>query len=320
MPAPEPNPIQENDAHVIVSSRVFDYSRENLFDAFINPDHLVQWWGPDGFTNTIESFDPRPHGVWKVIMHGPDGVEYPSDNRFFEIVRPDRIVSRHLQPPAHNFTLSMLFVPESGQTRLTWHMLFESAGECTKLRSIISKANQQNFDRLQAFLKNKVVKSKTTSNENTADREILVSRVFDAPRELVWQAMTDPQHVIHWWGPRGFTTTVKTMEVRVGGAWELTMHGPDGANYPNKSIFKEVIKPERIVYSHGGGRENGPGAHFIATWSFEHTADDKTKLTIRMVFPSAKDRDIVVGEFGALEGARQTLERLSDHLPKMGTP
>ena len=158
---------------------------------------------------------------------------------------------------------------------------------------------------------------KNTQAEQTSDREIVVSRTFDAPRELVWQAMTDPRHVVHWWGPRGFTTTIKTMDVQPGGIWAHTMHGPDGTDYPNKSVFKEVVKPERIVYSHGGGREHGPGAHFVATWSFEAVDQDKTKLTIRMVFPSAKDRDFVVKEFGALEGAKETLERLSEHLPRM---
>jgi uncharacterized protein YndB with AHSA1/START domain len=156
-----------------------------------------------------------------------------------------------------------------------------------------------------------------SETEHTSDREIVVSRIFDAPRDLVWQAMTDPQHVVHWWGPRGFTTTVKIMDVRPGRIWAHTMHGPDGTNYPNKSVFKEVVKPERIVYSHGGERENGPGAHFIATWSFEALGKDKTMLTIRMVFPSSKDRDFVVKEFGAMEGAKQTLERLSEHLPRM---
>ncbi|MGD1087457.1 MAG: SRPBCC family protein [Verrucomicrobiota bacterium] len=149
------------------------------------------------------------------------------------------------------------------------------------------------------------------------DREIVITRVFDAPRELVWQAMTDSQHVIHWWGPRGFTTTIEEMDVRPGGVWKHVMHGPDGANYPNKSVFKEVVKPERIVFSHGGEREGGPGAHFEATWTFDVVDTGKTRVTIRMVFPSAADRDFVVREFGAIEGGKQTLERLAEHLPKM---
>ena len=159
--------------------------------------------------------------------------------------------------------------------------------------------------------------TKISSNPETSDREIVISRVFDAPRELVWQAMTDQQHVVNWWGPRGFSMTIETMDVRPGGVWKHTLHGPDGANYPNKSIFKEVVKPERIVYSHGGGREGGPGASFVSTWTFEVVGDGKTKLTMRRVFASPEARDFVVKEFGAIEGGKQTLERLSEHLPAM---
>ena len=84
----------------------------------------------------------------------------------------------------------------------------------------------------------------------TADREIVVSRVFDAPRELVWEAWTNPKHVANWWGPTGFSTTIEKMDVRPGGEWKHVMHGPDGTDYPNHSVFIEVVKPERIVYSH----------------------------------------------------------------------
>lgn len=158
---------------------------------------------------------------------------------------------------------------------------------------------------------------KNNPTEDIANREIVITRVFDAPRELVWKAMTDPQHVVHWWGPKGFTTTIEKMDVRPGGVWKHIMHGPDGTDYPNKSIFTEIVKPERIVYSHGGGKKGGPGAQFEATWSFD-AQGDKTKVTIRMLFPSAADRDFVVKEFNAIEGGKQTLERLAEHLPKMG--
>ncbi len=129
--------------------------------------------------------------------------------------------------------------------------------------------------------------------------------------------VTDPRHVIHWWGPRGFSTTIEKMDVRPGGVWKHVMHGADGTEYPNKSIFKEVVKPERLVFSHGGGKKGGPGANFVATWTFEAVFTGKTKVTIHMVFGSAADRDFVVKEFGAIEGGKQTLERLSGYLPKM---
>ena len=153
--------------------------------------------------------------------------------------------------------------------------------------------------------------------EANSDREIVLTRVLHAPRELVWQAWTDPKHVVNWWGPRGFTTTIKKMDFRVGGAWEHVMHGPDGANYPNKSIFKEIVPLERIAYSHGGGREEGPGASFTATWTFETVEGGKTRLTGRLVFPSAEARDFVVKEFGAIEGGKQTLERASEYVASL---
>ena len=152
------------------------------------------------------------------------------------------------------------------------------------------------------------------ASENTADREIVISRVFHAPRELVWQAMTDPQHVVNWWGPRGFRTTIERMDLRPGGVWQQVMHGPDGTNYPNKSTFREIVKPERIVYTHAGGRENGPGTSFEATWTFEVVEGNRTRLTLRQVFASPEDRDFIVREFGAIEGGKQTLTRLSEHL------
>jgi len=143
-----------------------------------------------------------------------------------------------------------------------------------------------------------------------------VSRVFDVPRELVWNAWTDPEQVVEWWGPRGFTTTIHEMDVRPGGVWRHTMHGPDGTDYPNKGVFIEVVKPERIVYSHGGGKKGDPGAQFQATWTFE-AQGEKTKLTLRMVFPSAAAREHVVKTYGAIEGGKQTLERLAEHLAKV---
>lgn len=148
---------------------------------------------------------------------------------------------------------------------------------------------------------------------STADREIVVTRTFNAPRELVWDAWTDPKHVVNWWGPTGFTTTIEKMDVRPGGVWKHVMHGPDGTDYPNSSVFKEIVKPERIVYSHGGGKPGDPGVHFISTWTFE-ALGDKTRVTMRGVFDTAADRDRVVKQYNAVEGANQTLDRFGEYL------
>jgi uncharacterized protein YndB with AHSA1/START domain len=159
----------------------------------------------------------------------------------------------------------------------------------------------------------------TRQSPGVSDREITLSRLFHAPRELVWKAWTDPELVVKWWGPRGFTTTIETMDFRVGGVWKHVMHGPDGTNFPNKSIFKEIVPMERIVYSHGGGREDGdaPGANFVATWVFKDEGGGMTRLTGTLLFATKEARDTVVREYGAIEGGRQTLERLSEQIPAM---
>jgi len=145
---------------------------------------------------------------------------------------------------------------------------------------------------------------------DTAAREIVASRVFDAPRELVWKAWSDPKHIVQWWGPQGFTTTMQEMDFRPGGAWRFIMHGPDGTDYQNKSIYREIVKPERITYSHVSG------PLFEATVTFT-AQGDKTRIEVRMVFESAELREKVAKDFGAVEGLHQTLERLGEQLAKM---
>lgn len=148
------------------------------------------------------------------------------------------------------------------------------------------------------------------SSTSTADRELVATRVFDAPRELVFKLWTDPDHIAQWWGPRGFTTTTSSMDVRPGGVWRFCMHGPDGTDYPNRITYTEVVAPERLAYTHGGGGDDEP-VRFETTVAFEDVGG-KTKLTMRMLFPSAEARDFVVDKYGAAEGQVQTIDRLAE--------
>jgi uncharacterized protein YndB with AHSA1/START domain len=156
-----------------------------------------------------------------------------------------------------------------------------------------------------------------TDPSTTADREIVLTRVYDAPRELVWTAWTDPKHMANWWGPNGFTTTVTEWNVRAGGVCRYVMHGPDGRDYNNRVIYYEVVRPERLVYSIGNDNESEP-VSFRATVTFEDEGG-KTRLTLHTVFPTAEERERVVREYGAIEGGKQTLARLAEYLPTMAT-
>ncbi len=153
------------------------------------------------------------------------------------------------------------------------------------------------------------------SAERNEDREIVITREFDAPRELVWEAWTQPQHVAQWWGPRGFTNTIHEMAVKPGGVWRLMMHGADGTGYPNKIVYTEVVKPARLVYEHSDDDPESK-THFNVTVTFEDLGG-RTRLTMRMVFDTAAERQQVIDEFGELQGANETMERLREYLATM---
>jgi uncharacterized protein YndB with AHSA1/START domain len=139
-----------DDPREIVSARVFDAPRDLVFQAFSDPHHLAQWWGPKGFTNTFHEFDLRPGGAWRFVMRGPDGTEYAIAKEFIEVVAPERIVLRHVQP-MHGFKMTITFVEMADETQLVWRMAFESE-QTAEVLSVIVEANEQNFDRLQAHL------------------------------------------------------------------------------------------------------------------------------------------------------------------------
>jgi uncharacterized protein YndB with AHSA1/START domain len=142
---------------------------------------------------------------------------------------------------------------------------------------------------------------------NTKDRELFISRTINAPIDLVWEVWTQPEHISQWWGPNGFTNTINVMDVKPGGEWELVMHGPDGTDYPNKSIFKEIIRHKKIVYEHVSWPK------IIASIEFEEQGD-KTFIRWHALFESAEIFLQVVKEHKADVGLKQNMEKLEEYL------
>jgi uncharacterized protein YndB with AHSA1/START domain len=157
--------------------------------------------------------------------------------------------------------------------------------------------------------------SNTNEQKNPYGRELVTSRIYNAPRELVYRMWTEPEHIVKWWGPDGFTNNIHEMDVKPGGVWRLDMIGPDGTSWPNKIEYQEVVKPERLVYIHGSGKENDPEV-FHVTVNFEDLGE-KTLLTIRTVFASPEALQKVIKEYGALEGNRQTFDHLKQYLASL---
>ncbi len=145
------------------------------------------------------------------------------------------------------------------------------------------------------------------------DNELINTRVIDAPRERVFEAWTDQAHIGEWFGPEGFTITIKSMDVKPGGKWIFVMHGPDGVDYDNEITYEEITPPERLVIAYNATREHNLKA-FKAIVTFEDV-DGKTKLTLRHILENAEERVKQEG-IGAVEGGNQTLNRLEAYLAK----
>jgi uncharacterized protein YndB with AHSA1/START domain len=138
---------------------------------------------------------------------------------------------------------------------------------------------------------------------DTKDRELVVTRLLNAPVKLVWEVWTTPEHMAQWWGPNGFSNTISKMDLKPGGEWNLVMHGPDGTDYKNKSLFREIIPYRKIVYEHISGPK------FIATITFEERGN-QTFLEWHMLFETKEEFIQTVKTFKADEGLKQNVEKL----------
>jgi uncharacterized protein YndB with AHSA1/START domain len=142
--------------------------------------------------------------------------------------------------------------------------------------------------------------------------ELYISRVYDAPVKMVWEAWTDPKQAAQWWGPRGFTLTTHKKDLRPGGIWDYTMHGPDGTDWPNTTKYLEVEKYSRLVYDHGGNDHKNQPALFRVTVTFEEVKG-KTKMEMIMALPTA-EAAAETKKFIKKAGGDSTWDRLAEYL------
>ncbi len=148
----------------------------------------------------------------------------------------------------------------------------------------------------------------------TADREIVISRVIHAPRELVFEAFTEVRHLSQWWGPEGFTTTTRAYEFRAGGAWDFVMHGPDGTDFQEWISWSEIDPPARIALRHGAFRDDPDAFESVLTFAPDGAA---TRLEMRTVFPTMELRAEAVEKYHAIEGGQQTLSHLAAYVSEL---
>lgn len=145
--------------------------------------------------------------------------------------------------------------------------------------------------------------------ERISDRELQIYRTLEAPVELVWKAWTEPEHIAKWWGPAGFSNTIYKMDVKPGGEWLLTMHGPDGKNYPDKSVFREIDPLKKIVIEH-------LTPHFIITVVFE-TREEGTYMQWNSLFDTKELLDSLIKNVKADTAQIENVDKLEEHLQQL---
>ena len=157
-----------------------------------------------------------------------------------------------------------------------------------------------------------VVLASLSAIEQPSDREVVISRVFDAPRELLWKAWSDPKHLHRWYGPTGYTTTTHEFTFVPGGTWRFVMHGPDGTDTPNTVVFRELDPPSRLLYENSWER---PGLRLDFTIDVTFVAEGSgTRMAFHFTFADAESLRIATEEYGVRQGGEQTLERFGEHL------
>ncbi|MEO7100254.1 MAG: SRPBCC domain-containing protein [Luteolibacter sp.] len=308
----------------LVGSRVIDAPIALVWQAWTDPKHLAKWWGPNGFFSTFSDFELRENGPSRFVMHGPDGTNYDNALVYAEIVPPRKIVLDHVSNP--HFTAIVTFTEHGSRTEVKFQQIFDSVEVCEALRPICEPANEQNFDRITAELKEMAAAGAT-------DCEFVIMRTFDAPKAAVYRAWTDPALVAQWWGPDPFTCPVCEMDVRPGGAYRIVMRTPEGdfpfkGDFPIRGEFGE-ISPDRIVMIHDAtehpaewhdmvdpnrGDNPNPAGKMHQTATFSET-NGRTTLTIRTRFETPAIRH-AMHKMGMSEGWSGSLDRLARLLSK----
>ena len=308
------------DPKVISGSRLFDAPRNLVFEAWTDPKHLAHWWGPNGFSITTQSFDFRAGGVWRFVMHGPDGRDYENRITFDEIVRPDRIAYHHgggddVEPV--QFRTLVTFEDVRGKTRLTMRATFPSVEERDRvIREYgADKGLVQTLARLADYL--------------AQTDEFVVERVFEAPRKLVWQAWTEPEQLAQWWGPKGAAIHVAKHELRPGGMFHYSMQFQPGRDIGGRFIYREIAAPERLVFVSSfsdadGGITRPPFPQLGDDWPLEilntlalAEQGGKTTLTLRggPINATEAGRKAYASMFGSMQqGYAGTFDKLAEHL------
>jgi uncharacterized protein YndB with AHSA1/START domain len=287
--------LTSTDREVIVE-RTFDAPKAVVWTAFTEARHLDQWWGPNGFRNETSAHELKVGGYWRYLMHGPDGKAWVNWIRYREIVKGEKLAYDHGgETDETMFQVTITFTAVGQRTRVKMHSVFpnpEFLAEAKKHGAL--EGGFQTLARLTGHL----------MHFDTADKAMVLTRVFDAPAALVFRAWTTKEALSQWWGPKGMTTRVEKLEFKVGGAYRMVMVDANGTEYPFHGTFLEIVENQSIVFN--AIIENLPAGNEVTTQVTFVEENGKTLLTVRQ----DKPLDAMAAK-GQREGWSGQLEKLA---------
>lgn len=291
----------------VTMERIFNAPPERLWKAMTDPALIPSWWGPERHLTRVDKMDVRVGGTWRFVSHDSEGNEHAFNGVFKEIDPPRRLVQTFnyepMGPGRENIETAVLQAVEGGKTKLTMTSISKSIEDFDGyVGSGMETGARETWERLA----------------NLSEKHLVITRIFNAPKEQVWQAWIDPGQIEKWFGPEGFSTRVEAQDLSEGGRWRYVMIGPDGEEYPSVGEYKEIIPYEKIVSTDEFGEDfepQGPSElpQDMVTTTLFAEQDGQTKLTIIISHPSVEDR-IKHEEMGVIPGWGTTLDKLEKFL------
>lgn len=303
----------------LVADRVIHAPRQLVYKMWTDPKHMPEWWGPNGFTNTIHEMDVKTGGHSSYTMHGPDGTDYPNYMKYIEVVPNEKIEYMHntsAEDVDEGFHVVTLFKDEGEGTRIIMRMTFVSAED--KKQKVDGGAGEgqfQHINRLQDYLA-----------FQEADSTFTISRVFNAPLQILYDVHTQKEHILNYWGPKGSETEIIEFDFRTGGRLFYCMKMPQGKSY-GQQIYREIVRNTRLTMFTTFCNEKGEAIRhpMSDTWpiymlnslDFEAVDENRSKLTIKGVpynATAAEHQTFLQGHKSMEGGYGGTLNVLEEYL------
>lgn len=311
--------VAKNKPNEIYISRIYDAPVKMVWEAWTDPKQVAKWWGPRGFTITTHNMDVKTGGTWSFIMHGPDGVDYPNKIKFLEIEKYSRMVYDHggNDDKAPMFRVTVQFSETKGKTKMEMSMALPTAEAAAETKKLIKKVGgDSTWDRLAEYL-------------SPTDR-FVINRSFDVPRYVMFEMWTDPKHFSQWLPPTGFTMEFLQADIKPGGGTFYCMTGAGNMKMYGKTNYKEITKPERLVYTQNFCDENGKISRhpmsamwpetMLTTITLTEEGPDRTRVTVAWEVhgeaTAAEHETFNKSKGGMTQGWGGSFEKLEEYLKK----